>query len=104
WRTRLNQHDVRVFDVETRFGQRVLPLLDPHGLNLALAESAASLERPFTPWERSPIPLEHQIRGLESARMVEQDLEETVAFLTEGMGFRKIGEESGWHRYAVSEA
>jgi len=104
WSARLKQHGVRVFDLEVRFGQRILPLVDPHGLKLALVESADSLGRPFGPWKRSPIPVEHQIRGLESSRMVEQDLEETVAFLTEGMGFRKIGEESGWHRYAVSEA
>lgn len=104
WSARLKQHNVGVFDVETRFGQRVLPLVDPHGLKLALAESADSLKRSFTPWERSPIPVEHQIRGLESARMVEQDLEETIAFLAEGLGFRKIGEENSWQRYAVGAA
>ena len=73
WNARLNRHDVQVFDLETRFGQRVLPLVDPHGLRISLTESADSLGRPFTPWERSPIPVENQIRGLESARMVERD-------------------------------
>src|SRR4029079_15596841 len=93
---RRGRHNVRVFDLETRFGQRVLPLVDPHGLRISLTESADSLERPFTPWERSPIPVEHQIRGLESARMVERDVGPTVSFLIDSLGFQKFGEENDW--------
>jgi glyoxalase family protein len=103
WRDRLKRHGAQVFDVETRFGQRVLPLADPHGLRIALTESADSLVRPFTAWERSPIPVEHQIRGLESARMVERDVGPTIAFLSDSLGFRKFGEEDGWQRYGLGE-
>ncbi len=35
--------------------------------------------------------------------MVERDLEETVSFLVGSLGFRKIGEEGSWQRYAVSQ-
>src|SRR5215468_3531438 len=31
WSGRLKQHGAQVFDHETRFGQRVLPFVDPHG-------------------------------------------------------------------------
>ena len=103
WSARLARYGAQVFEPEIRFGQRVLPLTDPHGLKIALTESESSLGHPFTPWERSPIPVERQIRGLESARMVERDLEETVSFLVESLGFRKIGEEGSWQRYAVSQ-
>ena len=103
WSARFARYGTRVFEPEIRFGQRVLPLADPHGLRITLTESESSLGRPFTPWERSPIPVERQIRGLESARMVERDLEETVSFLVESLGFRKIGEEGSWQRYAVSQ-
>ena len=104
WSDRLKRHGVQIFEVETRFGESVLPLVDPHGLRLSLTENADSPGRPFTPWERSPIPVEHQIRGLESARMVERDLEETASFLVGALGFHKIGEENGWQRYAVSQS
>ena len=103
WSARLERYGTKVLPPETRFGQRVLPLADPHGLRIALTESASSLNRSFTPWERSPIPVEHQIRGLESARMVERDLEETVTFLIQALGFRKDAEESGWQRYGLGE-
>lgn len=103
WSDRLERHGVEVFDAETRFGQRVLPLVDPHGLRISLTESADSLERPFTPWERSPVPVERQIRGLESARIVERDVGPTVSFLVESLGFQKFGEENGWQRYGLGE-
>ncbi len=103
WKARLGRGGVRPSTLENRFGQRVLPLVDPHGLRLALVESASSLGRAFTPWERSPIPLEHQIRGLEGARLVERALEETVSFLEDALGFRKIGEEECWQRYGLGE-
>ncbi len=89
--------------IETRFGAKVLPVLDPHGLRLALCESESSLGRPFTAWDRSPIPVEHQIRGLESARLLERELDEPISFLRDGLGFREIGEENGWQRYGVGE-
>lgn len=103
WNERLERYGTKTFAVETRFGERVLPLQDPHGLRLALVESASSLGRNFAPWENSPIPVAQQIRGLESARMLERDLARTVSFLTGAMGFHKISEEKGWQRYGVGE-
>jgi glyoxalase family protein len=101
WSGRLQRSKVPVGAAEVRFGENVLPLKDPHGLRVALVESADSLSRTFTPWERSPIPVEFQIRGLESARMVERDLVVTTSFLSGAMGFTHLGTENGWHRYGV---
>ncbi len=103
WNERLARYGTRVSSPETRFGQHVLPLVDPHGLPLALTESESASGRPFTPWEQSPIPVEHQIRGLETARMVEHDLAETISFLTDSLGFRKLGTEGNWQRYGLGE-
>jgi glyoxalase family protein len=103
WNKRLQNEGATVRPVETRFGERVLPLIDPHGLPLALVESESSLGRAFTPWDRSPIPVEHQIRGLECARLVESAFQPTVTFLTGALGFRKIGEEAGWVRFGLGE-
>ncbi|MBA2433721.1 MAG: ring-cleaving dioxygenase [Chthoniobacterales bacterium] len=103
WSGRLARYGIKINSPEVRFGQHVLPLVDPHGLRLALTESQSSPGRSFTPWERSPIPVEHQIRGLESARLVEHDLAPTLSFLRDGLGFREIGVENGWTRYALGE-
>ena len=104
WGARLKRYGAKVSEPETRFDQRVLPLTDPHGLRIALTESADLLGRPFTPWERSPVPVEHQIRGLEGARLVERDVDLTASFLVDALGFQKLGEENGWHRYGVGDS
>ena len=103
WSNRLDRYRVRKGEPEVRFDQVTLPLLDPHGLPLALVEVGDPASHPFAPWAESPIPVEHQIRGLEAARMVERDLVVTTAFLSEAMGFRHLGSENGWHRHGVSE-
>ncbi|MEY2489542.1 MAG: glyoxalase family protein [Verrucomicrobiota bacterium] len=114
WGERLARYGVSVSTAEVRFGQNALPIVDSHGLHLALVESADSLataepgqgeggsSRAFTPWDGSPIPVEHQIRGLESARMVERDLIVTTSFLSNALGFTHRGTENGWHRYGVA--
>ena len=76
-RERLAHYGVTTAPVEQRFGAHVLPLIDPHGLRVALIESEHAAARPFTPWEHSPIPAERQIRGLETARLRERELEPT---------------------------
>ena len=65
----------------------MLPLADPHGLRLTLTESESSLGRIFTPWERSPIPVEHQIRGLEAREWWSKIWRQRSLFCTEASGF-----------------
>ncbi len=101
WGQRLGHYGVPVGRVETRFGRSALPLVDPHGLRVALVESDEAPGRAFTPWERSPVEARQQIRGLESARLGERDLAPTTTFLTDVLGFRHLATEGDWHRYAV---
>ncbi|MDQ6808239.1 MAG: ring-cleaving dioxygenase [Verrucomicrobiota bacterium] len=101
WSGRLQRYGVKTGAAETRFGQRALSIVDPHGLRVALVESEDSLGRPFTAWEESPVEVKHQIRGLESARLTEKDLALTQTFLTEQMGFSHVGVEGEWHRFAI---
>src|SRR6266511_2786902 len=59
--------------LERRFGDTVLPLVDPHGMRLALTESGAPHKRDFAPWSGSPTPEDHQIRGLYGAQIWERE-------------------------------
>jgi glyoxalase family protein len=103
WGQRLESYGVAVGAVEARFGERVLPLSDTHGLGVALVESASAMHRPFEPWDGSPIPVAQQIRGLEGARMLERELAPTTRFLTSVLGFSLVRSENGWHRYGVGD-
>ncbi|HEX9799941.1 MAG TPA: ring-cleaving dioxygenase [Thermoanaerobaculia bacterium] len=103
WRARLERYGAEITAAEERFGERTLALVDPHRMPLALVESASALARPFEPWTLSPAPAERQIRGLEGARARERDIERTTRFLADGMGFRRLGSERGWERWATGE-
>jgi len=99
WKERFDRHGVAYDEVELRFGETTLPFRDPHGLPLALVETAD--ERPFVPWEQSPVPPEHQVRGMHAVRLWERRLAPTEALLSGRMGFTLLGTENGWRRYGA---
>jgi glyoxalase family protein len=97
WSQRLASSGVSTAREETRFGERSLVFTDPHGLDLALVETAD--EREFSPWEQGPVPAAHQVRGLHSVRLWLRQLGPTERFFTV-LGFSKVGEDAGWHRFS----
>jgi glyoxalase family protein len=103
WASRLERYGAPIGAAETRFGEKALRLTDPHRLEVALVEAQPAPSRSFTPSESSPVPAENQIRGLHGARMREHRIAPTASFLTEVLGFRHLGTEGEWHRYAVAE-
>jgi glyoxalase family protein len=99
WGERLSRYGVALGAPEVRFGEKTLPFVDPHGLDVALVE--VDDDRPFTPWEYGPVPPARQVRGLHAARVWERELSATAQFLTDVLGFVPLGEESGWRRFGV---
>jgi glyoxalase family protein len=103
WGPRLEKYGVPIGAIETRFGDRVLPLVDPHGLKVALVEPARTPTRHFTPWDGGPVPGERQVRGLYGAQIWERDIAPTENFLQNVLGFKRIGSENGWTRYGFDQ-
>jgi glyoxalase family protein len=102
WAERLASQGVAATP-ETRFGEPVLALRDPHGLELSLTEAAGGTAgRDFTSWPASPVPEEHQIRGFHAVRLWERDLARSARFLRDALGFEAAGEEGGWHRFGTA--
>ena len=99
WQDRLKQHGMKHEPAESRFGEMTLPFRDPHGLQIALVETNDARE--FVPWEDSPVPPEHQLRGMHAVRLWERQLGPTETVLTQLMGFTPLGTEDGWHRYGA---
>ena len=98
WKERLEKQGIAI-ESSTRFGDPVLTFADPHGLRLALVETAAPRETVV--WTESPVPAEHQIRGMHAVRLWERSSGATAGLLTERMGFTLVAEEDGWKRYGV---
>ena len=100
WSERLREHGVDHDAPSERFGERTLLLADPDGLELALVETAD--DPPGRPWDDSPVPADMQIQALHGVRLPLRDMEPTVGFLTDTLGFGpSTEEEDGWHRFRL---
>jgi glyoxalase family protein len=104
WGSRLERYGATPGPIQVRFGDRALPLTDPHGLRLALVARGTPRARRFAPWDEGPVPAEHQIRGLYGAQVWERNAAATAEFLTGALGFRRLGQERGWTRYGFEDA
>jgi glyoxalase family protein len=102
WGQRLEKYGAALSKIERRFNHEVLPLVDPHGMRVALV--ADETKRSFEPWRGSSVPLERQIRGLYGARLWERDAAATARFIESSMGFAPLGDEDGWTRYGFDNA
>jgi glyoxalase family protein len=104
WRERLARRDVVMRSAPETFCEKSMSFFDPHGLKLSLVESHIALERVFTPWEGSSVPIEHQVRGIHAVRVVEARVEPTVAFVTGALGMREVAQDGTWTRFAGTDA
>jgi glyoxalase family protein len=91
WAQRLSQAGVDHQGVVEEAGRTVIRFSDPEGQVLALVNDHGA-PGGGTPWERSPVPAKHGIRGLNSVKLMVQMLEPTASVLTDVMGFRRVRE------------
>lgn len=93
WAARLDEHGVRHDPVTEVDGRLELPFEDPEGQRLALVDDGGA--GPAHPWARSPVPAEHQIRGLGPITMSVARAEQSDAFATKVMAMRLDREVTG---------
>src|SRR5918996_5974023 len=92
WVERFRELDVAHEDIEERNGRATLRFTDPEGQRLVLVHDEAEGVPGGTPWEKSPVPREVFIRGLDSVDLTLKSLSPTSVVLTDVMGFRKAEE------------
>lgn len=96
WAARLQEHGVAHGGVTAQDGRSVLAFDDPEGTQLALVDDQG-VGMAF-PWEASPVPAEHQIRGLGYPVITVPRLAPTDRFLSEALGLRHD------HTYPLADA
>ncbi|MEJ1158708.1 ring-cleaving dioxygenase [Prosthecomicrobium sp. N25] len=89
WRDRLTGLGVPTGDVAERRGRPSLTFEDPEGQRLELVADDASVAHP---WSRSPVPGEHQLRGLGRITLSVPDLAPTEVLLTRVMAMTRGAE------------
>jgi glyoxalase family protein len=87
WRDRLKQAGGHTGDVSEVDGRLTLPFEDGEGQRLVLVDDGGAGSA--SPWEKSAVPAEHQIRGLGPIVLNVPDLARTEKVLTGVMNMRK---------------
>jgi len=88
WRDRLRKAGGHTGDVTEVDGRLTLPFEDREGQRLVLVDDGAV--GPASPWEKSAVPVEHQIRGLGPVVLNVPDLPRTAMVLTAVMNMRHV--------------
>jgi glyoxalase family protein len=91
WQLRLAEHQVPHGVPGERDGRLGMPFEDPEGQRLAFVVDGGAGDAP-TPWERSPVPPEHQIRGLGPIVISVPTLNPTDTLLTRVFDMRPVRE------------
>lgn len=101
WRKRLRKRGIEFDEATSDFGEEMLFLRDPDGLQLELISSSNA--NPDRIWEHGPVPTEHAVRGFHHVTISERGYERTASLLTDTLGFQQIGKETHRFRYAVAK-
>jgi glyoxalase family protein len=88
WKEHLNAVGAKTGEIAERDGRLTLDFEDPEGQRLSLIDDGGAGEA--YPWEKSPVPAMHQIRGLGPISLSVPDLKATEAVLTTLMGMREV--------------
>jgi len=90
WKEHLGERGVDAGEITERDGRLLLDFEDPEGQRLTLVDDGGAGEA--FPWDRSPVPAAHQIRGLGPIVLSVPDLEPTDALLQRALGMRPVRE------------
>ena len=89
WAARLTELGIRHDEIVERDGRLTLAFEDPEGQRLALVDDGGKGDPPV-PWDRSPVPVERQIRGLGPIVMSVPMLDPTDVLLTQVLNMRPV--------------
>jgi len=89
WLERFKELGVAHDEIVERDGRMLLDFEDPEGQRLSIVVDGGAGDDP-TPWEESPVPVEHQIRGLGPVTMTVPRLEPTERMLLDVMNLEKL--------------
>jgi glyoxalase family protein len=107
WSDRLRQAGGHTGSVTEVDGRLTLPFEDGEGQRLVLVDDGGA--GPASPWEKSVVPAEHQIRGLGPIVLNVHDLKRTEQVLTGAMNMRRARDyaapdaEAPVHVFAMGE-
>lgn len=104
WRARLDELSVAHGGIIERNGRQTIDFDDTEGQRLSLVADERAGGGTSNPWEQSPVPAEHQIRGLGPITISVRELGPTDLVLTQVMQMRPVREYEGVASSGASSA
>jgi catechol 2,3-dioxygenase-like lactoylglutathione lyase family enzyme len=101
WRKRAADRSVSTASTPPRFGEEVLVIYDPDGLQLELIGTEVNGASAAVP--DTSVDPEHAIARFHSATISEEGYESTARLLTDTMGFRRAGEQGNRFRFEAGD-
>jgi glyoxalase family protein len=98
WLEHLRRHQVLAERADERFGEPVIRLRDPDGLQLELIGTAGT--GPGKPWTQGGVPPEAAIRRFRSVSAALEGYERTARLLTEMFSYRLVQQDGNRFRFA----
>lgn len=100
WQNRLAEFGVATAQLETRFGETVIPFRDPDGMRLELITNPEAVLP--APWHDGPIPTEYMLRGFHSVTIWVWNNGPSATLLTDIFEMSELGTEGQRTRYKGS--
>lgn len=90
WKARFEEYDVFHEDIGTYANRPALKFEDPEGLRLVLVVSNGEKLDHWETWEKSPVPVEHQIQGMGPVEITVKRLGKLANTLTDLFDYAEI--------------
>jgi glyoxalase family protein len=91
WAERLTEHGIAHGEIAARGGRQTLEFEDREGQRLAFVDDGGRGDAPV-PWAASPVPAEHQVRGLGPILISVPKLAPTEQVVTQVLNMRRLRE------------
>lgn len=100
WKDRASKFSVPYTETTLPFGEAVLMISDPDGLEIGLV--ASDTKSQIVPWSAGPIPAEHILKGFYGALLALPEQQPIEPILEEGLGYSLIETKEGITRYQAT--
>lgn len=95
WKERFEQLGVQHSDITTYAQRPALHFEDEEGLRMVLQVADGAKVAHWETWEKSPVPVEHQIQGMGTVEMTVKRLDKLANTLTEIFGYTVVERSEG---------
>ena len=100
WVKHLDKHQIKNTGIIERFGQKMIEFEDPSGVGIGVFGDDNDNRNA---WSTDQISKDNGIRGLHGAVLSCREIEMMDTYLTQVLGFNKVGQDGNHHRYHIKE-